>query len=202
MLTVIIIICRQFTCAGHLLQGPTGQRRQLFKLISQAYFSLSYLKEDQTPLFSSLCFSKPKFSLHLAKSLIQSWMRTPAHRPSLLAHYYSSLNFSNSIPTGWWPHDQHPGQSGTIPKGQRTRINKVILVKKSRVRGQGRRGRKANKRTHNKGGRWEEGRTKNQGHERRKLGDVPGLGPRPSLWVCCTSLHLYKIICKLNTTAK
>lgn len=202
MLTAIIIICHQFAYAGHLLQGPTGQKRQLFKLISQAYFSLSYLKEDQTPLFSSLCSSKPKFSLHLAKELDTMPNQNPSSHPSLPAYYYSSLNFSNSIPTGWWPHDQHPGQSGTVPKGKRTRINKVILVKKSWVRGQGRRGRKANKRTRNKGGHWEEGRTKNQGHEWRQLSDVPGLGSRPSLWVCCTSLHLYKIICKLNTIAK
>lgn len=112
------------------------------------------LKGRPNTLFSSLCFSKPKFSLHLAKSLIQSWMRTPAHRPSLLALTTVQVwIFSNSIPIRWWPHDQHPGQSGTVPKGQRTRINKVILVKKSWVRGQGRKGRKANKRTHNKGGR-------------------------------------------------
>ena len=69
MLTVVTVIHHQLTHAGHLLQGPTGQGRQLFQLTSQAYFSLSYLKEDQTALFSSLCFSKPKYSLHLAKEL-------------------------------------------------------------------------------------------------------------------------------------
>ena len=69
MLTVITVIHHQLTHAGHLLQGPTRQGRQLFQLTSQADFSLSYLKEDQTALFSSLCFSKPKFSLHLAKEL-------------------------------------------------------------------------------------------------------------------------------------
>lgn len=79
LLLFIIILCHQSTEARSLLQWPTGQRKQLFKLTSQTSFwhFPSFLKrKPNMPLtlplahsFSFLSFSKPKCSPHFATEI-------------------------------------------------------------------------------------------------------------------------------------
>lgn len=175
---IILIVCHPSKEAGHLLPGHTGRRRQLFKRTVRPDSSLPSLKEDHSPLASSLCFWKPNLPPHLAKGLDMPLHRSSAHHVLLSAYHSFGPEFSklrSHRMVAPYHHFPRQGEVAAVPTGQGMRIRTVILAKKSWVGGQEWTGRKENKRKEgkgNKGGYWEEGTRGTQGHKGRKSHEV------------------------------